>query len=82
MGSAARDDEYEFDHGAFLKRLGTHVAKVRASKGYSQDRLYLEAGFARGTLSKIENGLVDPKTSTLARIAGTIGVPAIRLLDF
>ncbi len=81
MGSG-RDDEDEFDREGYLKRLGAHVAKVRASKGYSQDRLCLEAGFARGTLSKIENGLVDPKTSTLARIANTIGVPARRLLDF
>ena len=45
--------------GTFLKKLGAQVAKTRKSKGYSQDRLYLEAGFSRGTVSKIENGLVD-----------------------
>lgn len=78
-----RMDEFdqEFDSQEFLTRLGAHIAKVRASKGYSQDRVCLEAGFARGTLSKIENGLVDPKASTLARTADTIGVPLKKLMD-
>jgi transcriptional regulator with XRE-family HTH domain len=66
---------------AFLKRFGAHVAKVRRSRGYSQDRVYLEAGFSRGTLSKIENGLVNPRIVTLARIAETIGVPLKKLVD-
>ncbi len=74
-------DEDEFDQQEFLNRLGAHVAKLRAAKGYSQDRLCLEAGFARGTLSKIENGLVDPHASTLARTAETLGVPLKKLMD-
>ena len=32
----------------FLRELGVHIRKVRRSQGYSQDRLYLEAGFSRG----------------------------------
>ena len=63
----------------FLKRLGRHIAQVRASKAYSQDRLYLEAGFSRATMSRIENGLVDPQIYTLQRIAETIGVPLTKL---
>jgi transcriptional regulator with XRE-family HTH domain len=66
----------------FLKYLGEHIAKIRKSKGYSQDRLLLEAGFSRGTLSKIENGLVNPQIWTLAKIAKTIGVPLKKLVDF
>lgn len=66
----------------FLKKLGANVRKVRAAKGYSQDRLYLEAGFSRGTVSKIENGLVNPQILTLAKIAKTIGVPLKKLIDF
>ena len=66
---------------SFLKKLGTHVARVRKSKGYSQDRLYLEAGFSRGTVSKIENGLVNPQIVTLRKIAKTIGVSLSKLLD-
>ena len=67
---------------AFLKGLGAHIAKIRRSKGYSQDRLYLEAGFSRGTISKIENGIVNPQIWTLERIAKTLGVPLKRLVDF
>ena len=66
----------------FLKRLGKHVAKVRKSKGYSQDRIYLEAGFSRATMSRVEHGLVDAQIWTLRRIADTIGVPLKRLIDF
>jgi transcriptional regulator with XRE-family HTH domain len=66
----------------FLDKLGAHIEKVRKSKGYSQDRVYLEAGFSRGTLSKIENGLVNPQIYTLAKLARTIGVPLKRLIDF
>jgi DNA-binding XRE family transcriptional regulator len=75
------DNPEDFDKGGFLKRLGTHIAKVRRSKGYSQDRTCLEAGLARGTLSKIENGLVEPKISTLALVAITVGVPLKKLTD-
>lgn len=70
-----------FDKNAFLVALGAQIAKVRRSRGYSQDRLCLEAGFSRGTLSKIENGLVDPKSSTLYRISDTLGVSMKRLTD-
>lgn len=68
---------------AFANRLGGQIAKVRKSKGYSQDRVYLEGGFgSRGTLSKIENGKISVKTFTLYRIARTIGVPLKRFFDF
>ena len=67
---------------AFLEKLGDHVKRVRKQKGYSQDRLYLEAGFSRATMSRIEHGLVDPQVFTLARIAETIGVPLKKLVDF
>ncbi len=74
-------DPEDFEKEEFLERLGKHIAKVRRSKGYSQDRTCLEAGLARGTLSKIENGLVEPKISTFALVAITIGVPLKKLTD-
>ena len=72
----------DFNKKAFLRNLGSRIAKLRASQGYSQDRLCLEAGFARGTLSKIESGLVDPKASTLARVADVLEIPLKKLTDF
>ena len=58
------------------------VARVRKQKGYSQDRVYLEGGFSRGTLSKIENGQTSPEVYTLFRISEVIGVPLKKLIDF
>ncbi len=72
-------DVEDFNKSRFLKELGAHIAKVRKSKGYSQDRVCLEAGLSRGALSKIESGSVEPKISTLALIAITIGVPLAKL---
>ena len=65
----------------FLMKLGRRVRKLRKSKGYSQDRLYLEAGFSRGTMSKIEAGSVNVKIGTLLKIAETIGVSLWTLVD-
>lgn len=67
---------------AYLKKLGRQVKKVRESKGYSQDRVYLESDISRASLYRIEGGLVDPQAWTLKRIAETIGVPLWRLFDF
>jgi transcriptional regulator with XRE-family HTH domain len=72
-------DAEDFKKEPFLKELGRHIAKVRKSKGYSQDRVCLEAGLSRGALSKIESGRVEPKISTLALIAITIEVPLAKL---
>jgi len=70
------------DKKKFLKQLGAHIAKTRRKHGYSQDRLYLEAGFSRGTISKIESGLVSPEVYTLARIAQVLGIPLKKLVEF
>ncbi|MGE4130243.1 MAG: helix-turn-helix domain-containing protein [Bdellovibrionales bacterium] len=66
----------------FLKAFGAHIKKVRTAQGYSQDRVYLEGGLSRATMSRIEHGQVDAQIWTLARVADTIGVPLKKLLDF
>ncbi len=71
----------DFKKTKFLKDLGAQIAKVRKSKGYSQDRLGLEAGLARGTVSKIENAEVEAKAGTLAVIAITLGVSLSKLMS-
>lgn len=70
------------DKKRFLSKLGANLAKVRKQKGFSQDRLYLEGGFSRGTISKIENGLTSPEVYTLLRIADVLGVPLRKLVEF
>lgn len=63
-----------------VKQLGEHIKKVRKSLGYSQDKLYLEAGFSRGTMSRIEAGNVNPTYLTLLKIARTLGKKVSDLL--
>lgn len=77
-----KHDEEDFESEEYLLKFGERLTKLRKAKGYSQDRLCNEAGFSRGTVSKIEAGKVDPKLTTLARIAETIGVPLKKILDF
>ena len=75
------DSVDDFDKKAYLKRLGERIARVRKSKAYSQDRACLEAGFARGTLSKIEMGKVEPKITTLVLLAFVLDVPVKKLME-
>lgn len=65
----------------FLIRLGSHIGKVRRSKGYSMDRLALEADLSRATMSRIEKGSVDPQAFTLESIARTLGITFSQLVD-
>jgi DNA-binding XRE family transcriptional regulator len=65
----------------YLKALGGRLRKMRTSKGYSQDRLCLEASFSRGTIYKIEQGHVNSQILTLAKIAKTLCIPLGKLLD-
>ncbi len=58
----------------FLRRLGTWIAKLRKLRGLGQDKLTEEAGLARGTLSKIENGIVDPRATTIVKVAHALEI--------
>ena len=66
----------------FLKKLGRHIAKVRKSRGYSQDKLYIECDLARRTIHVIETGRVDPRITTLFKISETLQVPFPDLFKF
>ncbi|MBS1983600.1 MAG: helix-turn-helix transcriptional regulator [Bdellovibrionales bacterium] len=57
------------------------MRKLRVSKGYSIERIYLESDISRATLSHLERGLIDPRASTLRRIADTIGIKLSDLIN-
>lgn len=73
-------DAEDFHSDEFLRRLAERLTQLRQAKGYSQDRLALESGLTRGALSKLERGDVDPRISTLAKIAHTLGVSLAHLV--
>ena len=66
----------------FLKKLGKHIAKIRKNRGFSQDRLYIEAELARRTIDRLETGQVDPRITTLFKISVTLQVPFPDLFKF
>lgn len=66
---------HRYKNRAFLKTLGTKLKRQRIAKGYSIDRMYLEAeGLNRSSISRIERGLIDPQITTLKRYTETIGI--------
>lgn len=66
----------------FLQRLGAWLMRLRKAKGIGQDKLTEQAGLARGTISRIENGAADPRASTLHKISGALRVPLVKLFQW
>ncbi|MFA5839972.1 MAG: helix-turn-helix transcriptional regulator [Candidatus Margulisiibacteriota bacterium] len=64
------------------KKLGQRIKKLRQQKELTIEKLAYENDLAKGNLSEIEKGLIDPKLSTLQRIAAGLGISTKELLDF
>lgn len=58
----------------FIVEFGHSVARVRGSKGFTQEVISNLVFLSGSTLSNLENGMTDPKLSTIERIASAIGV--------
>ena len=67
-----------------LSEFGIHVKKIRKNKSSSLNKIaFSRGGITSATLSRIENGLVDFKFSTLIRLAHTLDMPLVDLIkDF
>lgn len=64
-----------------LKEFGKSVRKIRQRSSDSLNEVaFKRGGVTSATLSRIENGLVDFKFSTLLKLAHTLDVPLIELL--
>lgn len=63
-----------------LKNFGENVRKIRISKSTSLNKLaFSKDGVTSATLSRIENGLVDLKFSTLIRLVKTLDISLVDL---
>lgn len=69
-------------HTCAVFKVGDVVRKVRTEKKPRIGLLKLAAltGLNKGTLSRLERGEIDPKYSTLERIAEALGVPVAHLV--
>jgi transcriptional regulator with XRE-family HTH domain len=64
------------DPQQFLQRLGMQIRLARVERGLSQERLALEAGMQRAALSRLERGMIDPKATTLHKLAFALDADA------
>ncbi len=69
------------DKEDFLK-LGYKIKYLRNKKQLSQLDLSLKTGLTTRTISRIECGSIDPKYSTLVKIAEALETNLIELLNF
>lgn len=63
-----------------LKSFGEMVRKIRMEKSPSLNKItFSRGGVTSATLSRIENGQVDFKFSTLIRLSQTLNIPLSEL---
>ena len=64
------------------RKLGQRIKALRKQQGLTIEKLAFENDLAKGNLSEIEKGAVDPKISTLERIADGLSISLKELFDF
>ena len=60
--------------------FGLAVRFARSRRGWSQEKLAVEAGLDRAYVSRIERGDVEPGLSVQERIAVALGMPLAELV--
>ncbi|MGL6209393.1 MAG: helix-turn-helix domain-containing protein [Paracoccaceae bacterium] len=59
--------------------LGVRVRELRRARGWTLEQAAGQAGLARSTLSKIENGLMSPTYEALKKLAGGLSITVPQL---
>lgn len=62
------------------KRLGLNLKRLRAARGWSQERFAFEAGIHRTYISDLERGSRNPSILLIEKLALPLGVPASELI--
>jgi transcriptional regulator with XRE-family HTH domain len=62
-------------------RLGRRIRSLRAAQGIYQADMAEMAGISRITLSRIENGKMEPGFRIVARLARALGVSLPELME-
>lgn len=66
----------------FNKSTIKRIDELRLSQGLSWGALAYASGISKGGMSEIKNGLVEPKTSTLCKIAMGLNMHPKEFFDF
>jgi len=65
-----------------IKSLGMAIKRIRLARGRTLNSLVFEkGGITTATWSRVENGLVDVKLSTLVSIAAVLDMTVMELLS-
>jgi len=64
------------------RKLGQRIKALRKQKGLTIEKLAYENDLAKGNLSEIEKGAINPKLSTLEKIAAGLEISLKELFDF
>lgn len=70
----------EINDKKLTKKLGKYLKILREAKGISLNLFAYENDLTTATVSRIENGLVDTKISTLIKYARGLEVPLEKIL--
>lgn len=63
------------------REIGERIAKIRKSKGITQERLSFVSGILRANIARIEGGRHNPSLETLHKIAVGLKAPVAALLS-
>ena len=64
-----------------LSKFGLNVARLRAAKGFSQEKLAEKANIDRTYVSGIERGVRNPGIKSVLHIARALGVSVAELCE-
>jgi transcriptional regulator with XRE-family HTH domain len=64
------------------RQFGKRLAELRKAKGWSQEKLSLEAEIARSYLGGVERGQRNIALVNICKLAKTLGIKPSELMDF
>ncbi len=64
-----------------LKKIGVRIKEIRQQKGLTQQELAAELDYEKSNMSRLESGNIDPRASTLNKVAKALGVTLSELMD-
>lgn len=62
-------------------RIGWNLRRLRHERGLTQEDFATDSGFDRGYVSGVERGVRNPSADVLERLAKSLGVDAVELVD-
>lgn len=76
-------EAYKAELARFLEGFGINVRRARTARNgaLSQEMLSARTGLHRTEIGKIEQGIVEPRLTTLVILADALGVTLDELLD-